>query len=193
MRPLAPLHLTDGLDETDRAESTALTHLEWLEDVQIPKAGSPAGSEPSVDLRLLAVTASCEQRRDLVTSVTLTHFSHFTAAAGQTAYRSRATSWALSNEPYQLTEAFAGLDCKKSDVTTGEREWVRAGFMVCFCMGLTSLIVLQATRKVASFPFDGLLTSVWPKCSPEIGMLTVAEATLGTDGALASTVKVLDA
>lgn len=34
------------------------------------------------------------------------------------------------NEPYELSEAFAGLDCKKGQAKAGEREWVRPGMSI---------------------------------------------------------------
>lgn len=38
-----------------------LTHLEWLEDVELPQPpNADRASHGGVDLRLLAVTASCE-------------------------------------------------------------------------------------------------------------------------------------
>lgn len=39
-------------------------------------------------------------------------------------------SWGLSYGPYQLSEAFSNLDCKKSDKTTAGKEWV------CFFISL---------------------------------------------------------
>lgn len=121
IRPLTPLHLSDPTPLGDL--NGFLTHLEWLEDVEVRTEGEAidSGSEAATDLRLLAITAALQQSPS-----SLEQSSEDMAPAVSTAsnLQSSISSWAFSNEPYPLSEAFGSLECRKGDGKVGQREWV---------------------------------------------------------------------
>lgn len=127
--------MSDAANPTGTAPGP-LTHLAWLENVELPNPAAPpaAGSEASYDLRLLAVSAS---------------------AADANAHSTLAT-YAFCEEPYQLSEAFAGLECKKGDATVGGKVW--------------------SGRRVAGREMAGLVTGVLARAEAEFGSFVVVEA-----------------
>lgn len=62
IRPLPPLYLTNPTDSGNSNSLGELTHLDWLEDVELPVPSADHTSQSGVDLRLLAVSASRELR-----------------------------------------------------------------------------------------------------------------------------------
>jgi hypothetical protein len=125
LRPLAPIYLADPMDGDNSSTHGDLTHLEWLEDVELLSEGKvDKGSENAVNLRLLAVMAS----RKLAAREGRANAEYYFSANAESddqEVRSSMTTWALSSEPYLFSEAFAALEAKKADVVAGEREWVR--------------------------------------------------------------------
>lgn len=155
IRPLSPVPLSDAANPTQTA-CGALTHLEWLEDVDLPTSSvATDATEPPLDVRLLAVTASSEfvHRRHSGSAPCLT--LSFIAAHNSTAHSALAT-YSFTNLPYVLSEAFAALECKKGDATAGEPVW--------------------SARRLASCEMPGLVTSVLPRFGTDHGSFVVAEA-----------------
>lgn len=91
------------------------------------------------------------------------------------------TSWAFSNEPLALSEAFAGLECKKGDATTGSQEWVRLPSISS--AGPPLICCLQTARRDGSRSFEGLVSLVAPKAGVAHGSFAVGEIRMQADGA----------
>ncbi|KAL8276520.1 hypothetical protein RQP46_011068 [Phenoliferia psychrophenolica] len=167
LHPLSPLHIADP-SASPSSPPGLLTHLTWLEDSLLPPPpiATPRASEhklppeqqklesvkfdaevaawrillsvreakeAGVDLRLVAVVASKVEGRQC----------------------SRMTAWAFSNPLYTLSDAFAGLECKKADVLLGPREWL--------------------PRRVASKAFEGLVSFVLPSDGPHFASFLVGQ------------------
>ncbi|KAI5478688.1 hypothetical protein MNV49_004715 [Pseudohyphozyma bogoriensis] len=118
-RPLAPLFLFDVAEGEENDVTGELIKLEWLENVELP--GSVGGSEEAVDLKLLTVLAAMETETSQTPMSTM-------------------RTWALSNEGYVLSDAFQSLDCKKSESTRGEAEWVARINSTTVLPGLVSFV-----------------------------------------------------
>ncbi|GAA5859117.1 hypothetical protein JCM1840_003759 [Sporobolomyces johnsonii] len=123
-----------------------ITHLAFLEDTEISRPDAAEGSEPAVDLRLLI-------------SVVSSHAPH----------RSALAAYAMSRESYVLSEAFAGLECRKADVSSVDAgEW-------------SARLAAEST-----LPNEGLVTALAPRPGGgEVGafVAVVAEPKSGSEGA----------
>ncbi|GAA5942640.1 uncharacterized protein JCM15063_000848 [Sporobolomyces koalae] len=88
-------------DESEVVQTAKISTLAFLEDSAFGVSDSQPGSESAVDLQLLVVATALDSRP-----------------------RTFLSSYALSNEPYPLSEAFAHLECKKADLSSVDLgEW----------------------------------------------------------------------
>ena len=110
-------------DSTEQVQDGRITHLAFLEDTELATTenSSHVGSESAVDLRLLIVCTSSSREHHL----TLSSYRILTRLAVADSPRSSLSSYCLSQEQYQLSEAFASLECKKANVSNVDLgEWV---------------------------------------------------------------------
>lgn len=148
VRALPPIFLCDPMDSNLAGET--LTHLEWLEDVVLPEDGN---AEAAADLRLLAVLSSRAPSGSPISSLLV--------------------SWAASNEPYQLSDAFNNLEGKKLEVTAGEKDWTM--------------------RRVLSKQVDsGNVTAISPRSGPGFATFFATVSKVSDDGVTSSTIAMFD-
>ncbi|GAA5943289.1 hypothetical protein JCM1841_001486, partial [Sporobolomyces salmonicolor] len=154
----SPSHSPLSLEDEDAAAHSPkdgqITHLAFLEDNELSRPDAAEGSEAAVDLRLLV---------SVVSSLILV------AMYAGAPHRSALAAYAMSREPYVLSEAFAGLECKKADVSSVDAgEW--------------------SARLAAesALPNEGLVTALVPRTGGgEVGafVAVVAEPKSGSEGA----------
>ncbi|KAM0748877.1 hypothetical protein T439DRAFT_56433 [Meredithblackwellia eburnea MCA 4105] len=166
LRPLAPIHLSDPSDFQFPANGV-LTHLDWLEDISLPPP-MPVSPKPldhtsrtppdvikAENARYEAELASWKvktvEREAREEGVDL-RLVAIVASPTEDGYQSSSlASWAFSNPPYALSEAFSRLECKKADVSFGPREWTARRAASTTIPGLVSIFLPQHGPVFSSF------------------------------------------